>query len=67
MHRICSDPTIGQHLALDWFRHGRTWDDPVNYEALLSSLTQVGNPEASLLTKIQTVLMENHSPPAMPR
>jgi len=59
MRHICDDPTIGQCLALDRFRHGRTWDDPIDYEALLASLTQVGNLEACFLTGIQTVFMEN--------
>ena len=62
MHRIYGDPAIGRCLALDWFRHGRTWDDPVNYEALLSSLTQVGNLEGCFLTGMQTIFMEKHSP-----
>ena len=38
------------------------WDDPIDYEALLASQTQVGNPEACFLTRIQTVFMEKHSP-----
>jgi hypothetical protein len=62
MHHICNDLTIGRHLALDWFRRGRTWDDPVNYEALLASQTQIGNLEACFLIGIQIVLMEKHSP-----
>ena len=62
MHRICGDPTVGRHLELDQFRHRRTWDDPVYYEALLASLTQVGNLEACFFTRIQTVFMEKHSP-----
>jgi hypothetical protein len=49
---------------MDQFRHERTWDDPVDYEALLASLTQVGNLEACFLTGIQTVFMEKHSPRA---
>jgi hypothetical protein len=61
MHCICNDPAIGWRLALDQFRRGRTWDDPVDYEALLASLTQVGNPKACFLTRIQTVFMEKHS------
>ena len=62
MHRICGDPAVGRRMALDWFRRGRTWDDPVDYEALLASLTQVGNSEACFLTRIQIVFMEQHSP-----
>ena len=46
---------------LDRFRHERTWDDPIDYEALLASLTQVGNSEACFLIGIQTVFMEKHS------
>jgi hypothetical protein len=38
------------------------WDDPIDYEAHLASLTQVGNPEACFLTGIQTVFMEKQSP-----
>ena len=41
---------------------GRTWVDPVDYYALLASLTQVGNLEACFLTGIQTIFMEKHSP-----
>jgi hypothetical protein len=59
--RKCQHPTVGRHLALDQFRCGRTWDDPIDYEALLASLTQVGNPEACFLTGIQTEFMEKHS------
>ena len=62
MCHICGDPTISHRLALDRFRCGRTWDDPIDYEALLASLTQVGNPEACFLTRIQTVFKEKHSP-----
>jgi hypothetical protein len=61
MCRICGNPAIGRHLALDRFRRERTWDDPIDYEALLASLTQVGNLEACFLTRIQTVFMEKHS------
>jgi hypothetical protein len=49
---------------LDRFRCKRTWDDPIKYEALLASLTQVGNPEACFLTGIQTIFMEKHNPRA---
>ena len=62
MCRIYGDPAIGRRLALDWFRRGRTWDDPIDYKALLASLTQVGNSEACFLTRIQTIFMEKHSP-----
>jgi hypothetical protein len=62
MRHICGDPTIGRHLALDWFRCRRMWDDPIDYEALLASLTQVSNLKACFLTRIQTVFMEKHSP-----
>ena len=62
IRRICGDPAIGRRLALDRFRHRRTWDDPVDYEALLASLTQVDNLEACFLTGIQTIFMEKHSP-----
>jgi hypothetical protein len=63
MRHICGDPAISQRLALDRFKHGRTWDDLVDYKALLASLTQVSNPEACFLTRIQIVFMEKHSPP----
>jgi hypothetical protein len=62
MCRIYGDLTVSQRLALDRFRCGRTWEDPVNYEALLAILTQVGNLEACFLTRIQTVFMEKHNP-----
>ena len=62
MRHFCGDPTVGRHLALYRFRHRRTWDDPVDYKALLASLTQVGSPEDWFLTRIQTILMEKHSP-----
>ena len=62
MRRICGDPAVGRRLTLDRFKRGRTWDDPVNYEALLSSLTQVGNLEGCFLTGMQTIFMEKHSP-----
>jgi hypothetical protein len=38
------------------------WDDPIDYEALLASLTQVSNMEACFLIRIQTVFKEKHSP-----
>ena len=36
--------------------------NPINYYALLASLTQVWNLEACFLTEIQTVFMEKHNP-----
>ena len=62
MHHIYSDPAIGQCLALDQVRRRRTGADPVNYYALLASLTQVDNLEACFLIGIQIVFMEKHSP-----
>ena len=62
MRHIYGDPAVGRCLALDQFRCGRTWDDPIDYEALHASLTQVGNPEACFLTGIQNVFIERHSP-----
>ena len=62
MRRICGDPAVGQHLALDRFRRGRMSANLVNYYALLASLTQVGNPDACFLTGIQTIFMEKHIP-----
>ena len=38
------------------------WDGPIDYEALLASLTQLDNPEACFFTRIQTLFMENHTP-----
>ena len=62
MHHICGEPTVYRCLALDRYRRGSTWDDTIDYEALLASLTQVGNPEACFLTGIQNVFIERHSP-----
>jgi hypothetical protein len=67
MRCICDDPTIDRHLALDQFRCGRTGAEPVDYYALLARLTQVSNPEAYYLIRIQTILMEKAQPLAMPR
>jgi hypothetical protein len=39
MCHIYGDPTISQRLALDRFKRGRTWDDPIDYEAFIASLT----------------------------
>ena len=52
MRRIYDDPAIDSRLALDRFRHRKTWDDPVDYEALPARLTQGGNPEACFFTGI---------------
>ena len=49
MRRIYSNPTIGQGVALDQCRRGLGWDDVSNYYALISSLTQLHNPEACFL------------------
>ena len=63
MRRIYSDPTVSRRVAVDQCRHGaRSSNDRVNYFALLARLTQVDNLEACLLTKIQTIFTENHSP-----
>ena len=52
MSRICCNPTVGRRVALDQCRRGLGWDDVGNYYALLSSLTQLSNPEACFLTMI---------------
>ena len=44
MRSICGNPIVGQRLSLVRFRCGMTWDDPIDYEALLASLTQLDNP-----------------------
>ena len=62
MRHICGDPADGQRLALDQVRRGRTGADPINYYALLASLTQVGNLEACFLTGIPMVFKEIHRP-----
>ena len=61
MRHICGEPIVCRCLALDRFRRRRTWDDTIEYEALLASLTQVGNLEACFLTRIQIVFMKKHS------
>ena len=61
MHHIYGDPAIGRCLALDRFKHGRTGADPIDYYALLASLTHVDNMEACFLIGIQTIFMEKHS------
>ena len=62
MHHICGDPAVGQRLALDQVRRGRMGADPINYYALLASLTQVSNPEACFPTEMQTIFMEKRGP-----
>jgi len=52
MHRICGNPVVGRHLSLVRFKCGTTWDGPINYEALLASLTQLSNLEACFFTRI---------------
>jgi len=59
MHHICGEPTVYRCLALDRYRRGSTWDDTIDYEALLASL---GNLEACFFSGIRTLFMENHSP-----
>jgi hypothetical protein len=34
---------------------GTMWDDPVDYEALLASLTQLGNPKACFFTRTNLI------------
>ena len=63
MSRICGDPAVGRHVAMDQCRHGaRLWNDLNNYYALLASLTQLGNLEACFLTGIPIVFTDNHNP-----
>jgi hypothetical protein len=63
MRHSCGDPAIDRCVAVDQCRRGaRSSNDRVNYFTLLARLTQVGNPEACLLTRIQTIFMENHCP-----
>ena len=63
MCRIYGDPAIGRHVAMDRCRRvARSWNDLDNYYALLGSLTQLGNPNAYLLTRIPMVFVDNHSP-----
>jgi hypothetical protein len=64
MHRMCGDPAIGHHVAMDWCRCGvRSWNDLDNYYGLLGSLTQLGNLEACFLTEIPMVFTENYNIP----
>jgi hypothetical protein len=46
MHHIYGNPVVGQCLSLVRFRYGTMWYDPIDYEALFASLTQLGNLEA---------------------
>ena len=63
MRHIYGDPAIGHRVAMDWCRHeARLWNDLDNYYALLASLTQLGNPEACILTRIPMEFVDNHSP-----
>ena len=39
IRRIYGDPAVGRRQALDRFKRGRTGADPINYYALLASLT----------------------------
>ena len=55
MRRICSNPAVGWHVALHQCRRRLGWDDLSNYYALLTCLTQLGNPEACFLTRIPMV------------
>jgi hypothetical protein len=57
MRRIYSNLAVSWRLSLVRFRCGTTWDDPVDYEALLASLTQLNNLEACFFTRIQTLFM----------
>uniref|UniRef100_K3YKZ9 F-box domain-containing protein n=1 Tax=Setaria italica TaxID=4555 RepID=K3YKZ9_SETIT len=62
MLRMCGDPAVGRHVALDRFSRAMLWNKPDGYDTLLASLTQVGNPEACFLTGIQVIFRETHSP-----
>ena len=62
MRHISFNPAIGRHVALDQCRHGLGWDDVGGYYALLSSLTQLGNPKACFLTGIPMVFKKTHRP-----
>ena len=52
MCHIYGNLAIDRCLSLVWFRCRTTWDDPINYEALLASLTQLHNLEACFFTRI---------------
>jgi hypothetical protein len=62
MRHICGNTAIGWHVALDQCRRRLRWDDVGDYYALLSSLTQLSNPEACFLTRIPMVFEETHRP-----
>ena len=36
--RICGNPAVDRRLSLVRFKCGTTWDDPIDYEALLAGL-----------------------------
>jgi hypothetical protein len=61
MRHICGGPVVARCVAVDWCRPSLS-NDCVKYFTLLARLTQFGYPEACLLTGIQTVFVENHSP-----
>ena len=61
MRRICGNPTIGQRVAMHQCKRRLGWDDLGNYYAFLTSLTQLGNPEAYFLTG-PIIFEENHRP-----
>uniref|UniRef100_K3ZN97 Uncharacterized protein n=1 Tax=Setaria italica TaxID=4555 RepID=K3ZN97_SETIT len=53
MHRACSDPSIGQRVALlRTFWEDMQWNEPDRYYALLALLVSVGNPEACTIKGI---------------
>jgi hypothetical protein len=63
IHDICGDPAVDRRVVVDQYRRGaRPSNDLINYFALLARLTHVDNPKACLLTGIQTIFTENHSP-----
>jgi hypothetical protein len=49
-------------VALDQFRHKWEWNIDTNYTTILANLTQVNNPRACFLTRIQTIYAKKHSP-----
>jgi hypothetical protein len=63
MRHIYGDRAIGLHVSLDRVSHRiRSWNDLVNYNSLLASLTTLDNSEACFLTRISIALEVNHSP-----
>uniref|UniRef100_K3ZLW1 F-box domain-containing protein n=1 Tax=Setaria italica TaxID=4555 RepID=K3ZLW1_SETIT len=53
MERACSDPSIGQRMAmLQIYREGLGWRDPDRYYNLLTLLVGVANPQACTLKGI---------------